>query len=440
MAASFDSSLAPRAGRSFEAAVTPFAVIRKVAIVGFGTVGCSVARILSEHPHPSLRLTQVCTRSVERRRVSWLPSRVAWTDNFDVVLASDADVIVELIGGLDPAAAWVRRALACGKSVVTANKQLIAHYGPELSEIARQHGCRLLYGASVAGGVPVISGLQDGLAGDRLSKISGILNGTCNYILSRIEAGGLSFDVALKQAQKLGFAEADPTDDVAGYDARAKLAILVRLALHTQILPNEIACSPITPIHGVDFAYAKELGCTIRQVSRAELKDECLFASVQPALVPFSSALARVQDSLNLVMATGQYGGETVFSGHGAGGDPTAVAVVSDLISLVKAGKHVTPSFAQPLPRPTSNDFTSRHYLRFTIKDCPGLLAQIATVLSKHDINIDAVLQHPGYERAHLPFVVTLDECPNSVVERAMEEVNALDFLVKPTLNLPILG
>ena len=440
MASRIEPSFAPSTKRSFEPALSFPPLGHSVAIVGFGTVGCSVARILSEHPHPSLRLTHVCTRSVERRRVSWLPSRVEWTESFDDVLASDADVVVELIGGLDPAADWVRAALESGKSVVTANKKLIAHYGPELSELARQHRCRLLYGASVAGGVPVISGLQEGLAGDRLSKITGILNGTCNFILSRIEAGGLSFDLALKQAQKLGFAEADPTDDVAGYDARAKLAILTRLALHTEVHPDQIVCRPISPIHGVDFAYAKELGCTIRQVSCAELRGDRLFASVQPSLVPFSSPLARVQDSLNLVMATGHYGGETVFSGHGAGGDPTAVAVVSDLISLVQTGKHLGHSFAQPLPRPVTNDFSSRHYLRFTIKDRPGILARIAAVLAKHAINIDAVLQHPGYDRAHLPFVVTLDECANSVVERAMEEVNALDFLVQPTLNLPILG
>lgn len=441
MASTLNSSLFSQAGPSFEASLSPLAAAgRNVAIVGFGTVGCSVARILSEHPHPGLRLVQVCTRNVERRRVAWLPPRVAWTENFADVLNSKADVVVELIGGLDPAVDWVRAALRAGKSVVTANKKLIAHHGPELTELARQHGCRLLFGASVAGGIPVISGLQDGLAGDRLSKICGILNGTCNFILTRIEAGGMAFESALQQAQKLGFAEADPAEDIAGFDARAKLAILVRLALHTQVDPEDIACNPISSVHGVDFAYAKQLGCTIRQVSRAELNDERLFASVQPALVPLTSPLARVQDSLNLVMATGQYGGETVFSGHGAGGDPTAVAVVSDLVALAQDGNHAGHKFAQPVYRPCSGDFSSRHYLRFTIKDRPGILAQIATVLSKHEINIDSVLQHPGYDRAHLPFVVTADECPNSVVERAMKEVNALDFLVQPTLNLPILA
>jgi len=439
MASRIETSFLSRTARSLEPPLSFPAAGHSVAIVGFGTVGRSVARILAEHPHPWLRLTQVCTRNVQRRQVSWLPSRVTWTEAFDDVLASDADIVVELIGGLEPAADWVRAALQSGKSVVTANKKLIAYYGPELNELARQHGCRLLFGASVAGGVPVISGLQEGLAGDQLSRICGILNGTCNFILSRIETGGVSFDVALKQAQKLGFAEADPTDDVAGYDARAKLAILVRLALHTEVHPDQIPCRPISPIHGVDFAYAKDLGCTIRQVSCAELIDGRLLASVQPALVPLSSPLARVQDSLNLVMATGQYGGETVFSGHGAGGDPTAVAVVSDLIALVHGAKHAGQHLGQPVARPVTSDFSSRHYLRLTITDRPGILAEIAAVLSKHEINIDAVLQHPGYDRAHLPFVVTLDECANSVVERAMKEINTLDFLVQPTLNLPIL-
>ena len=186
------------------------------------------------------------------------------------MLGSDVDIVVELAGGLDPAGKWVRRALEAGKSVVTANKKLIAAHGVELEALARSRGCQLLYGAAVAGGIPVIPGLQQGLAGDQCHRIEGILNGTCNFILSKMEAGA-EFADALREAQMLGYAEADPTEDVAGYDARAKLTILSRIALGAQIHPEDVPAGSIVPIAAIDFAYAHELKCTIRQISRAQL-------------------------------------------------------------------------------------------------------------------------------------------------------------------------
>src|ERR1035438_7077213 len=243
-----------------------------MALVGFGTVGSSVAKILCERSNTHLRLTHVFNRNVERKKVDWLPSSVKWTENIDDVLSSDADIVVELMGGLQPAEDWIRRALSARKSVVTANKQLIAHFGPALIGLAQAMNQQIHFGASVAGGVPVISGLQEGLAGDELFKIRGILNGTCNYILSQIEANGIPFATALREAQKLGFAEADPTDDIDGLDARAKLAILARVALHCQVNPESIVARSIAAIDSVDFEYANQLGCTIRQISWAELK------------------------------------------------------------------------------------------------------------------------------------------------------------------------
>src|SRR5713226_5265853 len=308
----------------------------KVALVGFGTVGSSVARILCERSDTHLRLTHILNRNVARKKVDWLPSTVRWTENIDEVLSSDVDIVVEVMGGLQPTEDWIRRALESGKSVVTANKQLIAQRGPELIALARRMKQQIEFGASVAGGVPVISGLHEGLAGDELFKIRGILNGTCNYILSQIESTGIPFATALSEAQKLGFAEADPTEDIDGLDARAKLTILSRVGLHCNVNPASIVARSISAIDSVDFEYANQLGCTIRQISWAELreesKDDNLFAAVQPALVELSSPLARVEGSQNLVMATGTYGGETVFGGHGAGGHPTAVAVVSDIL------------------------------------------------------------------------------------------------------------
>ena len=399
-----------------------------------------MARILGTRPFSRLRLTHICNRNIERKRVSWLPFEVHWTERIEDVLAADVDVLVELIGGLKPAEEWVRRALLAGKSVVTANKQLIAHCGPELIELARKQGCHIAFGASVAGGIPVVSGLQEGLAGDRLFKVCGILNGTCNYILTKIEAG-MSFAGALREAQELGFAEADPTEDVDGFDARAKLAILARVGLRTPIRPPEIACRSISVIEQVDFTYALHLGCTIRQVSRAEVRGKRLFASVEPALVPLSSPLSSVQGSQNLVMATGEFGGETVFSGHGAGGDPTAVAVVSDLIAIALSKNHATMA-CPPVPEAAhklTSDFVSPHYLRFTVKDRPGIIAAIAGIFANHAINIDSTFQKPGYPKARLPFVITVEACRTSTIEQAMEEIRALDFHVQPAIRLPII-
>jgi homoserine dehydrogenase len=413
----------------------------KVALLGFGTVGSSVARILVERANTHLRLTHVCNRNVARKKVDWLPPEVEWTENIGDVISSDVDIVVEVMGGLQPTEDWVRRLLASGKSVVTANKQLIAHCGPELIGLARRMHQQIEFGASVAGGVPVISGLHEGLAGDDLFRICGILNGTCNYILSQIESNGVPFATALREAQKLGFAEADPTEDIDGLDARAKLTILARVGLYCHVSPASIVARSISAIDSIDFEYANQLGCTIRQISLAELKDGQLFAAVQPALVQLSSPLARVEGSQNLVMATGVYGGETVFGGHGAGGHPTAVAVVSDILAIARAKQAGNPAAGRPAEKsPTvTADFTTKHYLRFLVKDRPGIIATLATILAESGINIDSVLQKPGCPKTHLPFLITLEDCKASLVEQALAQINALDFMVQPCLHLPIL-
>lgn len=413
----------------------------KVAILGFGTVGSSVARILAENPPGGLELTHVCNRNVERKRVDWLPSAVRWTEEMADVLSADVDIVVELIGGVEPAGGWVRKALRAGKSVVTANKQLIARHGTELVRLARENNQHLVFGASVAGGVPVISGLQEGLAADELVQLCGILNGTCNYILTRIESSGISFEAALQEAQKLGFAEADPSEDVEGHDARAKLTILARTGLRVSVDPLDIQARSIAGIEPVDFEYANLLNCTIRQISRAEKASDKLFASVQPTLVHESSPLAAVEGGQNLVMSTGKFGGETVFAGHGAGGNPTAVAVVSDLISIVRSrqinGVALDEGTISSLP--VSADFTSRHYLRFTVRDEPGIIAALALIFCRSGINIDSVFQKPGYPKSKLPFVITLEPCSNALVEEALKHIAQLAFHVQPCLNLPIL-
>ena len=414
-----------------------------VAIIGFGTVGSSVARILTEHTPEGLRLATICNRNFERKqkKADWLPKTVRWTDDFESVVSSDADIVVELIGGLTPAGEWIRKALESGKSVVTANKQVIARHGTELVRLAHKNGAHIAFGASVAGGVPVISGLQEGLAGDELVELCGILNGTCNYILTRIETAGISFAEALAEAQKLGFAEADPSEDVDGLDARAKLTILARAGLRVSVNHSDVTARSISVLEPIDFEYAKLLDCTIRQISRAERTSGKLLASVEPTLVHRSSPLASVEGPQNLVMSTGKFGGETIFAGHGAGGNATAVAVVSDLISIVRLrqinGVALQENGLAQLP--VSADFTTRHYLRFTVKDEPGIIATLATIFAKAGINIDSVFQKPGFPATKLPFVITLEPCPTSLVEESLKYIAELPFLVQPCVALPIL-
>lgn len=407
----------------------------KVAILGFGTVGSSVARILCDLKPKSVELTHIFNRGVERKRADWVPGSVKWTEDFAEVLASDADVLLELAGGLDPAGGWVRQGLAAGKSVVTANKQLIARHGLELEKLARDHGGHLLYGAAVAGGIPVIPGLQQGLAGEQVHRIEGILNGTCNFILSKMEEGA-DFNEVLAEAQRLGYAEANPTEDVDGFDARAKLVILTRLALRAEIEPEGIPCRTIRTMGAIDFAYARELDCTIRQISRAETHAGEVLATVGPMLVPKVSPLAWSRGTENMVIVSGKYGGDTVFSGHGAGGHPTAVAVVSDLLAIAH---HSKPVEIQSEKRAVSGEFLLRHYIRFVVEDRPGIVAEIAGALAERAINIHALLQKPGYSSSHLPFVVTVEPCTSAALRPALDRIARMNCLREPPLDLQIL-
>ena len=407
----------------------------RIAIFGFGTVGSSVARILMESKPKGLELTHIFNRNVARKRVDWTPAETVWLEDADAALASDADVIVELAGGLDPAGRWVRAALEKGKSVVTANKKLIAYHGVELERLAAARGGHLKYGAAVAGGIPVIPGLEQGLAGDRITRMEGILNGTCNFILSRMDAGA-EFATVLATAQAKGYAEADPTEDVGGFDARAKLAILMRLALRVVVDPEEIVPQPITSVTAVDFSYAHDLNCTIRQVSRAEEHDGMVAATVGPMLVDQRSPLAWSRDTENMVILSGRYGGDVVFSGHGAGGHPTAVAVVSDLLALAHGSRRVEiPS----VPAKIGAEFEVPHYIRFRVMDRPGIVAEITGALARERINIRAIVQKPGYPSHALPFVVTVEPCKSSALKRALEAIGKMDCLLEPPLNLQML-
>ena len=411
----------------------------KVALLGFGTVGGSVARVLGASKFPGIELTHIFNRNVERKRRSdaakFVSGSVVWTEDVEDVLRSDVDVVVELMGGLNPTEGWIRKALASGKSVVTANKQLIAYRGASLAKLAGEHGVHLVHGAAVAGGVPVIPGVLQGLGGDRVTRLSGILNGTCNYILSRMEAGA-DYATVLADAQQLGYAEADPSADVDGYDARAKLCILSRVAMHAELDPDAVATQTIASVEAVDFSYAKELNCTIRQISRAEMEGTVVHARVAPMLVPLASPLAWSHGTQNMVVVSGKFGGDVVFSGHGAGGDPTAVAVVSDLLAVAQGCRAVQLPVRK---RQVTGDFMAPHYLRFVVDDKPGIVSGIAGALSKVGANIDSLLQRRGYPKHRLPFVVTTEPSLTSVIDQALVSMAKMDCMLERPLCLQML-
>ncbi len=416
----------------------------RVAILGFGTVGSSVARVLAASKFPDLQLTHIYNRDVERKRASAaakpVPAEVIWTESIDEVLNSKVDVILELIGGLNPIESWIRRALTSGKSVVTANKQLIAYRGASLARLAQKHNVQLIHGAAVAGGVPVLAGLLQGQSGDQITRIRGIVNGTCNFILSRMEAGA-EYGTVLADAQALGYAESNPSADVDGFDARAKLCILSRIALRAELDPDQVPTQTISTVTQTDFHYAKELDCTIRQVATAEIDRQkrgrnTVQARVAPMLIPHTSPMAWSHGTGNMVVATGRFGGDVVFSGQGAGGNPTAVAVVSDLLAVA----HGHTSIQLPVKRcQVTGDILSPHYLRFVVNDRPGIVSAIAGALAKVHINIDSLLQRPGHDKHALPFVVTTEPCLTSTIEKAVRAMAKMDCMLEPPLCLQML-
>ncbi len=410
----------------------------RVALLGFGTVGGSVARILVERPDLAdrLHLTHIFNRGVSRKRADWVPSSVVWTDSIDELFASKPDAVVEVVGGLEPAGAWVRRALEQGSAVVTANKMLLAAHAPELLHLAATRGTQLRFEAAVAGGVPLIHGVREGLAGDRLLRVSGILNGTCNYILSRMAASDEAMAGVLADAQRLGYAEADPSADVDGHDAGAKLVVLAGIAFRRHLRLEDIPRQTIRTISAADFRYARRLGCTIRQIAMVETDGPDFHAFVGPALVLRGSHFGLNKGANNVVTIAGHYGGENSFSGAGAGGPPTAVAVVSDLLSLTqrtheRGEEWPAGRIAPPPPRP--------YYLRFVVQDRPGILSSIAAALANQGINLDAVLQEPGYPKDALPFVITVEACEEPALRAALQDIARSDFHAEPPLALPML-
>jgi homoserine dehydrogenase len=375
-----------------------------------------------------------------------LGSPLRTTNWREVVEHPDIQIVAELIGGTTVAREVIEAAAAAGKSVVTANKELMALHGAELWDRAIASGINLAMEASVAGGIPIHAVLREGISGDRVTTLYGILNGTCNYILTEIEQRGADFAKVLAEAQAAGYAEADPSADVDGLDARSKLAILSALAFGERIVPSDIFTEGIRRIEPIDFGYAHMLHHTIRLVCLARQTAEGLLLSVRPSLIPQSTILASVRGAYNAVWVRGKYGADTFYYGRGAGAHPTGVAVVSDLMRVAREIRSGSPERVSPFAHARLGEYCpipialnrSAYYLRFRVTDRPGIIAELAAALAAEKISIEAVLQLPDEDAANLPFVITVEPAQESAIRSALARMEKLNFLIEPPLAMPI--
>ena len=425
----------------------------RLAVIGLGTVGTGTVKVLVEHQSDiqrrlgyKLELKTICSLGIRKKDVAWLGGQVKTTvDWHDVVRDPEIDIVVEMVGVLSAARAIAFAAVDAGKHLVTANKQLVAEHGVELAERAHATGVNLGIEACVAGGTPILHAIREGLAGEHFVGVYGILNGTTNYILTEMERRGCSFAEALAEAQQEGYAEPDPSFDVEGYDARYKIAILAMLCFGQAVRVEEIPAQGITAIEQVDFAYARRLNHTIRLIASARRRARGrLEIFVRPMMIPASSQLANVLGSINGILLMGNKGGNTTITGRGAGGEPTGVAVLSDVVEIARAmatgGGGSTPlgyeTWHPSRIAPASENIISA-YLRLVVRDRPGILARVCALLARHRINIDSVLQEPALPKNHLPFVMTLEPRREKHVAQAVAEIARLPFMARPPLMLP---
>ena len=422
----------------------------KVAIAGLGTVGAGVVKLLDANRDLIARragrpIEVVAVAARDRARDRGIDtSRFEWADAEDLAGLNGVDVVVELIGGSDgPALDLARATIAGGRAFVTANKAMIAHHGLALAADAEAAGVAFKYEAAVAGGIPVIKGLREGAAANEISRVYGILNGTCNYILTTMEAEGRDFDAVLADAQALGYAEADPAFDVDGIDAAHKLSILASLCFGTRIDFPAVAAEGIRQVLAGDIGQAKALGYRVRLVGRAEMANDGLLQSVQPCLVPVTHPLAHVAGAMNAVVAEGNFVGRLFFEGRGAGEGPTASAVVADLIDIARG--ETGPAFAMPvasLVDPGHADAGSqvgRFYLRFTVADRPGVLAEITAAMRDAGVSIESMIQRGEAPDGGVLIVMTTHACAQKRVSDALAALDGSPSLVGVPMLMPIL-
>ncbi len=410
----------------------------KVALLGCGTVGSEVVRLLHTSADDlaarigePLELAGIAVRRREKARDLPVDDTLFTTDAMALVTRADVDVVVEVIGGIEPARALIVAALSAGKGVVTANKALLAEDGATLHAAAATGGADLYYEASTAGAIPILRPLRESLVGDSVSRLLGIVNGTTNYILTRMDEVGMGFQEALDEATSLGYAEADPTADIEGFDAAAKAAILAGLAFHTRVTAADVHREGISEVTSVDIASAKAMGCVVKLLAIAEREGGAVGVRVHPAMIPRSHPLASVREAYNAVFVEAASAGQLMFYGRGAGGSPTASAVLGDLVAVARnmlsgargAGES---SYAELRVRPMG-EVVTRYHLFLDVADKAGVLAAVATTFSAHDVSIRTVRQEGHGDDASL--VVVTHTATDAALRAVVEELRGLDVV-----------
>ncbi|MBW1601450.1 homoserine dehydrogenase [Streptomyces sp. JJ66] len=412
----------------------------KVALLGCGVVGSEVARLMTTHAEDlaarigaPVELAGIAVRRPGRVREG-VPEHLVTTDAQGLVAREDVDVVVEVIGGLEPARSLITTAFEHGASVVSANKALLAQDGPTLHEAAEKHGVDLYYEAAVAGAIPLVRPLRESLAGDKVNRVLGIVNGTTNFILDRMDTLGAGYSEALEEATALGYAEADPTADVEGFDAAAKAAILAGIAFHTRVGLDEVHREGITEITAADIASARRMGCTVKLLAICERAADgrSVTARVHPAMIPLAHPLASVREAYNAVFVEAEAAGQLMFYGPGAGGSPTASAVLGDLVAACrnKVGGARGPgesAYAQ-LPVSPMGEAVTRYHISLDVADKSGVLAQCALVFAEHGVSIDTVRQQgkEGVE-GDASLVVVTHHASDAALAATVEALRALD-------------
>lgn len=409
----------------------------KVALLGCGVVGSEVARIMTTHADDlaarigaPVELAGVAVRRPDKVREGIDPALIT-TDATALVKRGDLDVVVEVIGGIEPARTLITTAFEHGASVVSANKALLAQDGAALHAAAEEHGKDLYYEAAVAGAIPLIRPLRESLAGDKVNRVLGIVNGTTNFILDKMDSTGAGYQEALDEATALGYAEADPTADVEGYDAAAKAAILAGIAFHTRVRLDDVHREGMTEVTAADFASAKEMGCTIKLLAICERAEDgaSVTARVHPAMIPLSHPLASVRGAYNAVFVESDASGRLMFYGPGAGGSPTASAVLGDLVAVARNRINGTTgpgeSAYAALPVSPMGEVVTRYHISLDVADKPGVLAQVATVFAEHGVSIDTVRQQGKDGEASL--VVVTHRASDAALGGTVEALRKLD-------------
>jgi homoserine dehydrogenase len=415
----------------------------KVAVLGCGSVGSQVVRLLTEQAADlrarvgaPVELVGIAVRRLDAPRDVQIPDGLLTTDADGLVARADVDLVIEVIGGIEPARSLILASLENGASVVTANKALLAEDGPTLFEAADKAGRDLYYEAAVAGAIPILRPLRESLAGDRVTRVLGIVNGTTNYILDKMDTAGAGFSEALEEAQELGYAEADPTADVEGFDAAAKAAILASLAFHSRVTAADVHREGITDVTAADVASAQEMGCVVKLLSICELRptaggDDAVAVRVHPAMIPRSHPLASVREAYNAVFVESEAAGQLMFYGPGAGGAPTASAVLGDLVTVARNRLASTrgageSAYADRAVLPMGETLT-RYHVAMDVDDRAGVLAAVANAFAENGVSIQTVRQEGRDEDAQL--VVVSHQATDAQLAATVELLRRMEFV-----------